>query len=365
LLKALVIMALGVGFIQPVRSGTRTLWATANELTPRESQVAVPVGVNRLLIAGGEGPSASLFGEPTSSAEIYSVRANRWRIVGSMSAPRNGLVAARLADGRVLAAGGEDDNGIPLRSAETFNPRTNVWTSVAPMPNPAAEQSAVTLKTGSVLVTGGIVDGRVSAQALLFNPSTDTWAAAPSMRRRRAGHESVLLPDGDALVAGGTSPYAEIYDPVLNRWTPAGRPGARVFPALVRLGRSNVLMAAGETPRGRCLSSAVVYTPAGRWVGAPAMQVARCAPLSTSLPNGDAIVGGGFDAATWASLQEFSHRSMRWLPFSAMPGPRAAGTLTYLGGRIVAAGGTVEGSQISTSAALRVGRQQMPRGESL
>lgn len=335
-------------------SHTGSLWLQSNMLTPRTSQSAVALGPGKLLVLGGETIGNSLFGDPTNTAEAYNLKTNSWRFVGAMATSRVGQIAVGLSNGRVLVAGGNDEDGTPLASAEVFSTKTNTWSIVTPMPHPAAEQSAVLLKNGKALVMGGIVSGHVSAEALLFNPRTNRWELAPRMKDARAGAESVVLQHGDVLVAGGTSPNAEIYVPSQNRWRYAGQPGKRLFPALVVANRSDVLMAGGRVADGGCLKSAKLYTGGTQWRPVPAMESPRCAPLSTSLPGTGALVGGGFGSTTYATVQQFDDKSRRWRPFPSLPGPRAAGSLTYLGGWIVAAGGTAEGDEISTAESRRL-----------
>ena len=71
--------------------------------------------------------------------------------------------------------------------------------------------------------------------------------------------------------------------------------------------------------------------------------------VATEIPAGKALVGGGFGRQTWRSIQEFEPAKMGWVSFPSLPGPRSAGTLTWMGKWIVAAGGSVQGSVITTS----------------
>ena len=74
-------------------------------------------------------------------------------------------VAATLADGRVLVAGGERDTCgvdglcgetyVAIDSASLYDPATDAWTALPPMPEPRAGGAAVTLTDGSVLIVGG------------------------------------------------------------------------------------------------------------------------------------------------------------------------------------------------------------------
>lgn len=66
-------------------------------------------------------------------------------------------VAAPLADGRVLVAGGY--TGWPtqtyLAPAEMYAPATNTWTAAAPLSAARAYGAAVPLAVGRVFVAGG------------------------------------------------------------------------------------------------------------------------------------------------------------------------------------------------------------------
>ena len=69
---------------------------------------------------------------------------------------RAGALVARLADGRVLVAGGTDGLTVqPSTAADLYDPVTGRWTSLPPMPEARADGAAVALADGSVLLVGG------------------------------------------------------------------------------------------------------------------------------------------------------------------------------------------------------------------
>jgi hypothetical protein len=87
-----------------------------------------------------------------------------WQEDGEGSVPVDGhthdlAIAAVLADGRVLVAGGRHlappDNLVALDTAELYDPATNLWTALPPMPLPRAGGAAVSLADGSILLVGG------------------------------------------------------------------------------------------------------------------------------------------------------------------------------------------------------------------
>src|SRR5690349_1406421 len=72
-----------------------------------------------------------------------------WTQTGPLTAAREFPVAAPLADGRALFAGGG------TATAESFDPASDAWTATAPMAHPRTGAAAVTLRDGRVLVAGG------------------------------------------------------------------------------------------------------------------------------------------------------------------------------------------------------------------
>jgi len=123
---------------------------------------------------------------------------------------------AVLADGRVLVAGGNSSAVYekPLASAETYDPKTGAFTATGSMSEPRDGLDAIRLAAGKVLIVGGGLD----AVAELFDPATGVFTPTGKMATYRAAQITVtLLQDGRVYVAGGGSGAdarsAEIYQP--------------------------------------------------------------------------------------------------------------------------------------------------------
>ena len=123
----------------------------------------------------------------------------------------------RLADGRVLLAGGYDEDGAPNTATEIYDPATNAWTLTDPLHTGRGEFALTRLDDGRVLATGGAEAGR-TAEA--FDPDSETWFELEHMTEPRLNQSSTVLDDGRVLVAGGFSEdffdytnSAEIFDP--------------------------------------------------------------------------------------------------------------------------------------------------------
>src|SRR4029079_1540480 len=119
---------------------------------------------------------------------------------GSMGTPREFQTATRLADGRVLVAGG--------------------YTAASPSAG----------STGITLASYRLVESAASVlkTAEVYDPATGTFSRTGSMSSIRNDHTATLLQDGRVLVIGGggegyaSQRTADLYDPATGRFTRTG-----------------------------------------------------------------------------------------------------------------------------------------------
>ncbi|MBO4122178.1 putative Ig domain-containing protein [Cupriavidus gilardii] len=95
-----------------------------------------------------------------STAWLYDPVTSTWTS-SAMNAARALATMTRLADGRVLVAGG--GNSVRLASAEIYNPDANVWTVAASMSVARSAGAATLLLDGSVLMVGGSSNSSLDA----------------------------------------------------------------------------------------------------------------------------------------------------------------------------------------------------------
>ncbi len=151
---------------------TWSLAATMNQ--PRVAHTATLLPNGKVLVVGGiTGASATdpySFGPTTATAEIYDPALNTWTPAASMSTPRNHHTATLLACGKLLIAGGQNDNG-PLNSCEIYDYVNNSWSYTAPMSVARAVHTATLLPSGQVFVAGGLsIGGIYLASSELYTP---------------------------------------------------------------------------------------------------------------------------------------------------------------------------------------------------
>ena len=199
----------------------------------------------RVLVTGGR----EISGEVLHTVEIFDPLDDTWTSTSVMHHGRAHHAAALLNDGRVLVVGGFDSDLRTLTSAEVYDPATQTWTLVGHMSEARSVPTASVLHDGRVLITGGSHIGAGSAAmrntAEMYNPITNSWTSAGRFEVNRAGHSATVLRDGRVLVVGGAGPAstvakAEMYNPDKNAWYPAGSL------ALARTGHSAAMMSDGR-----------------------------------------------------------------------------------------------------------------------
>jgi galactose oxidase-like protein len=220
--------ASAVGTWEIFEPETGTWPVTRPMRTARFGHTATALADGRVLVAGGVSGTPSFY-TFVATAEILDPGSGKAFAAGSLAHPRSSASAVRLADGRVLVAGGYSPGGGRLASAEMFVPSTGAWFPAGFMNDGRADAALVLLGDGRVLAAGGEGSAGALATAELFDPSTGLWTRTASMATPRSA-PAVLLPSGKVLlVAGapngggfGATATLESYDPATGTWTPAG-----------------------------------------------------------------------------------------------------------------------------------------------
>ena len=223
---------------------TGTFSRTGSTATPREWHTATLLPDGRVLIAGGTGNHGTF----AASAELYDPRSGKFSRTGSMAVGRAFDTATLLSDGTVLFAGGEgaaNDTYTTLRSAELYAPATGKFSPTGSMSAARDYGSATRLADGRVLMAGGSED----ASAELYDPATRTFSATGSMKAVRLGPTATVLLDGRVLITGGSGDAsAELYDPTNDTFSPTtgSMNAVRFSHTATRLPDGRVLIAGGN-----------------------------------------------------------------------------------------------------------------------
>jgi len=283
-----------------------------------------------------------------------------WNLTGSLEMPRQNHSAILLSDGKVLVAGGSDDNGGVLASAELYDPTTETWSVTGSMSSPRAGHVALLLPTRKVLVVGGDQPCCISAITVeLYDPDTGRWSSAGGLGPRIGMYAVMMLRSGQVFVTGASPEYrsvAWIYDPVQSMWTQTmGDPVYRQDAEAVLLHDGTVLVKGGTIDADGVVTAfgTELYEPAtGGWRMADNAKVLRNAGTSTVLADGSVLAAGGFSWVTQGyryagitypmplrSSESYDANGM-WRPAGDLNDGRYSHTASLMpDGRVLVAGG--------------------------
>ena len=305
---------------------TGTFSPTGSMTADRAYGTATLLDDGRVLVAGGYNCGVAGKDGIWASAELYDPATGTFSPTGSMKAPREFHTATRLADGRVLIAGGYSGpsptagRGIVLASlqtaetassvlasAEVYDPATGTFSKTGSMSTFRDNHTATLLDDGRVLVTGGGGEGYASStSADVYDPSSGRFTKTGPMKTGRWLHSATLLRDGRVLILGGRSPQdsvyakAETYDPRTGRFTSAGSmTDGRQQHTATLLADGRVLIAGGywsDGKSGHALSSTETYDPAtGIFSPNGSMGALRNEHGAVRMADGRVLIVGGED----------------------------------------------------------------------
>ena len=225
----------------PTPAPPLTLVPTGNMHAARGGATATLLKNGKVLIAGGEaareGANQSLTWTYYASAEIYDPATGKFANTGSMTAARADATAVRLADGRVLIAGGDGcwdpkhctniqgEAANSLLSADIYDPATGKFTRTGSLTaDVSTDQAAVLLPDGKVMMA------IYGPAAELFDPTTGEFTSSGRTGSSPPNTATLLL-NGKVLVTGDSS-VPLLYDEATGKFTkislalPPGTPSA-------------------------------------------------------------------------------------------------------------------------------------------
>jgi hypothetical protein len=278
---------------------------------------------------------------PTSTG---SYQAGTWTKVASL--PKgyvpDAFASAVLADGRVVIAGGEYNNGnFALTDlCAVYDPVLNTWTEFAA----PSGWGYIGDSPSSVLADGRFLLGRkLDKRIAALDPATLTWTELSSKGKQDFNAEEgwTLLPDGTVLTYDvKAAPNSERYNPAAQRWASNGstvqylrsppavrsikyaggvyHPPGEVGPAVLR--PDGTVFATGAIPKGQSIAHTAIFTPSGAsgsWKAGPDFPNGDDANdnFAALLPEGNVLVQG-----TSGTLYEFDGTHLNATKFTGSGG---------------------------------------------
>jgi hypothetical protein len=284
--------------------GSDTWQATPSMSTTRRmGHAAQMLRDGRVLVFGGVGDTTL-----PAATDIYDPASNTWQAGRPLNVPRFEFATAMLSNGWVLAISGLADSttGALTPSVEMYIPEVDRWVPMAPMPDGAARRrlTAVRLADDRVLVAGGTdtPNGNATTNAWIFDYRTNAWTAINPLPVGREAPLSALLPDGRVIIVGQYEPggvvstTTDIWNPATGLWTSVPLAGpARFAYALVTLSTGEVATVGGyhSDPLGYGNEIAVFDPTTSTWAMAGTLATYRHTLAAVVLPDGRiASIGG-------------------------------------------------------------------------
>ncbi len=318
-------------------------WTPAGAPAAPSNHTATVLADGRLLFAGGlgNGPNAGI---PLAGAALYDPATHRWTGTGAMGTARWDHTASLLADGRVLVVGGKGTVGFAapsLATAELYDPVAGTWSPAASLAFARVAHAAVRLADGRVLVAGGTTTGQASE---VYEPALDRWTRVGDLAAARSALTATLLPSGRVLAVGGSGTAgadtsAELFDPDTGQWTPTGSPTSSRVAHAAALLRDGTVLISGTSDY--FLRSSETYDPAtGTFTAAGNLAARRSWHEMLALPDGGAMVFFGYPDDASRYPETFDPTSRTWSRGAPLPAARSGVTASLLAdGTVVIIGG--------------------------
>jgi hypothetical protein len=359
------------------------VWVAAGDLVePRNAAHVVVLGTGEVLVVGSDWANCGAATDGSDSVEIGDPKQGTWQKTASLASPRDGPAVVALPDGRaVMTAGmtGESVNHGAYSSTYVFDPATHAWSKSGLLSTARAGEASAVLSDGRVLVAGGLyTDGtmesyRVLNSTELWDPKSGTWSLTGALARARYVPSAVTLSDGRVLIVGGAASLeafpvqrgtAEIYDPTSGTWSDAGSlTTARSQFALVALPDGGAIVAGGFSSER--LATVERFDPASNtWSAADDLPAAVAGPSGIMLADGRVLLAGGsvrdaepnnddptnFVSGLTADATVFDPTTGMLTPSTPMPSPRfgASPVLLADGSVLFVAGSSAEGNPSDT-----------------
>lgn len=190
-------------------------WSAGPDMAePKAGAVSVILNNGTIMIAGGV-TFTTIFGIPIPD---FSDQVSFYNPVnGNMSAKtmrekRALFGMAKLADGRVLIAGGGGGdifNIGPIKKTEIYQPSNGTFTNLTQLNTAVVFSGCVALPDGRAVILGGAkgdLDDPIPVNnAWMFDPNGDTITPLPAMNATHGGHASLFTANGNITVISGES----------------------------------------------------------------------------------------------------------------------------------------------------------------
>lgn len=157
-----------------------------------------------------------------NETELYDSHSQTWTPTSLKTTAANSCVAL-MPNGQVLVAGGltgMQGDAVSVADAELFDTLGKSWSPTASMSTDRDIHTLTVLADGTVLAAGGERGGwgdcHKLSSAEVYHPDSRRWELTGSLQTARGWHTATLLLDGRVLVAGGYARNPNCWGVVLS-----------------------------------------------------------------------------------------------------------------------------------------------------
>lgn len=259
-----------------------------------------------------------------------------------------------LADGRIVVAGGHNENGDGIRDTNIFNPATNTWTKAPDMSQARWYPSVTTMNNNKALALSGSGTSTEWADIPeLYNPDTNSWSqisgvSTSDMHDIMYPHPYVLS-DGTVYVISPSTGIVRKLDITNKKWlNMASTPFINNATVMYRPGK--FMVSGGGPDGGNSIKNTAVIdlnTGSPSWKSTASMAYARFQHNLIMLPDGTVLAVGGSKEADKGSTNGTMQAELwdptteTWKTMASMSDPRMYHSIAMLmpDGRVLSAGG--------------------------
>lgn len=230
-----------------------------------------------------------------------------WTPLDPFASPRSGMSVEvvsrdveRLADVRVMVAGGEGRDGSLVPFIEWYYPSNNSWVTISRMPTPRQFFGSAMLD-GMLYIVGGIADAPLNVTEA-YDIEEDRWEKVAELSSPRNGIALVAVDEYLFSIGGANTELVdtvEIYNPYYNFWSlrspmPSPRGGMACVVIEHRVFVLGGTVPDPSSPTGFSVTSSVLMydTKADKWTERAPMKTARSAHSAVVINERIFVIGG-------------------------------------------------------------------------
>jgi hypothetical protein len=243
------------------------------------------------------------------NADVPQVAAGTWASAGGFGPVPAGAASATLADGRMVIAGGRDDNGTLVSQIGIFDPASQSWDNGGQLLMARTGHTAAALPDGRVLFAGGITANGVSSDVEIYDPRTGQSVHSGDMWSPRVNHAAAAL-GSVVFIAGGRDglsvlDHVEMFDSETGQTQSLAvrmsEPREKL--TATKLLDGHVLIAGGRNDSGDLATAEIFESGNGGIFPTGALHAPRSGHVAVLLPNNNQVLiagGNGTSAELYA-----------------------------------------------------------------